>query len=69
MWLSMADNPVYRHYGQQPVRVWGMNPIDDQQLAGVLMKIAGGWFMWIIMGYVYFARFGKEPADANTYRR
>ncbi|CAB4363138.1 MAG: hypothetical protein F2681_06670 [Actinobacteria bacterium] len=69
MWLSMADNPVYRHYGQQAVRVWGISAMDDQQVAGVLMKIAGGWYMWIIMGYIYFARFGKEAADANTYRR
>ena len=69
MWLSMADNPVYRHYGRQAVRVGGMSAIDDQQVAGVLMKIVGGWYMWIIMGYIYFARFGKEPADANTYRR
>ena len=69
MWLSMADSPVYHHYGRQPVRVWGISAMDDQQIAGLIMKIGGSTFMWVIMGYVFFARFSKESADENTYRR
>ncbi len=34
MWLSMAEGPVYHHYGDQPVRVWGISAMDDQQIAG-----------------------------------
>lgn len=69
MWLSMADDPVYHHYGRQAVRVFGINAMDDQQIAGVIMKVGGGLFLWTIMGYVYFARFGKETANENSYRR
>ncbi|MEI7547794.1 MAG: cytochrome c oxidase assembly protein, partial [Actinomycetota bacterium] len=69
MWLSMADSPVYHHYGRQAVRVWGINAMDDQQIAGVIMKVGGSTFMWIIMGYIYFARFGKEADDSTSYRR
>jgi putative membrane protein len=69
MWLSMADDPVYHHYGRQPVRVWGISAMDDQQIAGVIMKVGGGMFLWIIMGYIFFARFGKNVEQESTYRR
>ncbi|MDO8392165.1 MAG: cytochrome c oxidase assembly protein [Actinomycetota bacterium] len=69
MWLSMAEKPVYSHYGRQPVRVWAISAIDDQQIAGVIMKVGGGLFLWTIMGYIWFARFGKERENENTYRR
>jgi len=69
MWLAMAEKPVYRHYGGQPVRVWGMSAIDDQQVAGVIMKVVMGLFMWAVMGYIYFARFGKHEVQDYSYRR
>lgn len=66
-WLTFADGAVYRHYGEQPVRVWGMTPADDQQLAGVIMKIGGGFFLWGIVIYMFFTRFGSTPE--RGYRR
>ena len=39
-WLTFAEGVVYKHYNQ-PVRVWGISPTDDQQLAGAIMKIGG----------------------------
>lgn len=69
MWLAMADDPVYSHYGRQPVRVWGMSAIDDQQVAGVIMKVVMGLFMWAVMGYIYFARVGREDPLEHSYRR
>lgn len=68
-WLTFADGTVYRHYGEQPVRVWGFSVTDDQQLAGVIMKIGGGFFLWGIVIFMFFSRFGREDRDVNTYRR
>jgi len=68
-WLTFADGAVYRHYGEQPVRVWGLSVADDQQFAGVIMKIGGGFFLWGIVIYMFFQRFGREDRDVNTYRR
>lgn len=65
-WLTFADGVVYDHYGQQPVRVWGINPIDDQQLAAVIMKIGGGMYLWTIVIVMFFKRFS---ADSTPYRR
>jgi putative membrane protein len=68
-WLTFAEGPVYRHYGEQPVRVWGMSVIEDQQLAAVFMKIVVGFYLWGIVIFMFFRRFGKGAADENTYRR
>ena len=67
-WLAMAEGPVYRHYGNQPVRVWGVGVLDDQQIAGVIMKIGGGIFLWTIVIYMFFKRFGMVTARENSYR-
>lgn len=68
-WLTFADGVVYRHYGEQPVRVWGISPIDDQQIAAVIMKIGGGLYLWTIVIFMFFRRFGAGDDGPNTYRR
>ncbi|MBI4934187.1 MAG: cytochrome c oxidase assembly protein [Actinobacteria bacterium] len=68
-WLTFADGVVYSHYGEQPVRVWGLSPIDDQQLAAVIMKIFGGMYLWTIVIFMFFRRFGKGVEAQNSYRR
>ena len=68
-WLAMAENPVYFHYGDQPVRVWNIDPINDQQVAGLIMKVGGGIFLWVVVIYMFFKRFGVETPQANSYRR
>ena len=65
-WLTFADGVVYSHYGRQPVRVWGIDPIDDQQLAAVIMKIGGGMYLWTIVIVMFFRRFS---VDASSYKR
>lgn len=68
-WLTFADDAVYKSY-DQPVRVWGMSVIDDQQLAGAIMKTGGGIFLWTIIVFLFFRRFVTPNFTAeNTYRR
>lgn len=68
-WLTFADGVVYSHYGEQPVRVWGLSPLDDQQFAAVIMKIFGGMYLWSIVIFMFFRRFGKGVESQNSYRR
>ncbi len=44
--LSFVDFPVYAHYETVP-RIWGMNLMQDQQLAGIIM--------WIPTSMMYIA--------------
>jgi putative membrane protein len=67
-WLSFADGVVYRHYGEQPVRVWGIDPLEDQQIAAVIMKIGAGFYLWSIVIFMFFRRFGAGT-DGSSYRK
>ncbi|MGB8859193.1 MAG: cytochrome c oxidase assembly protein [Ilumatobacteraceae bacterium] len=68
-WLALAEKPVYQHYGNQPVRVWGIDAINDQQIAGLIMKVGGGIFLWVIVIYMFFKRFVTAAVQENSYRR
>ncbi|MEY2401989.1 MAG: putative rane protein [Ilumatobacteraceae bacterium] len=67
-WLTFAEGVVYKHYNQ-PVRVWGISPTDDQQLAGAIMKIGGSIFLWALVVFYFFRRFATTWKEDNTYRR
>jgi putative membrane protein len=67
-WLTFAEGVVYKHYNQ-PVRVWGISPTEDQQLAGAIMKIGGSIFLWALVVFYFFKRFATTWKEDNTYRR
>jgi cytochrome c oxidase assembly factor CtaG len=35
--LIIAPHPLYAAYADQPERLWGLSPVTDQRLAGVVM--------------------------------
>ena len=67
-WLTFADGAVYKVY-DEPVRVWGMSVTEDQQLAGAIMKIGGSLYLWAIIVFMWFKRFGTNWKEEATYRR
>jgi putative membrane protein len=67
-WLTFAEGVVYSHYNE-PVRVWGISPTDDQQLAGAIMKIGGSIFLWTLVVFYFFKRFAVNWKEENSYRR
>jgi len=67
-WLIFADGVVYKSYDHLP-RVFGLTVTDDQQIAGVLMKIGGSIFLWTLVTILFFNRFMKNWAQENGYAR
>ncbi len=67
-WLTFADGAVYKAYAHDP-RLWGISVTTDQQLAGAVMKVGGSTFLWILITYIFFARFMGRWEEQNTYRR
>jgi putative membrane protein len=64
--LVFAENAVYKSY-DITTRVWGMSVEDDQQLAGAIMKVVGGTYLWVIIG-VLFIRFVSQSEDSDRAR-
>ena len=62
--LTFASFPLYRTYELAP-RVWGLSADDDQQMAGILMKIGNIPVVWAVI----FATFVKWAADEEARPR
>ncbi len=60
-WLTFADNPVYPAYDTVE-RLWNISAVNDQQMAGFIMKILGGFFLWVMIGIKFFGYANKERA-------
>jgi putative membrane protein len=65
-WLTFAENPVYKVY-DRPVRLWNIGVIDDQQAAGAIMKILGGFYLWAIITVLFF-RWAAKQEKLNARR-
>jgi putative membrane protein len=66
-WLTFAEGVVYKHY--DGTQIWGLSVTDDQQLAGVTMKIGGSIYLWTIVAYLFFAKFMGNWEEQNTFKR
>lgn len=66
--LTAADGPLYEVYNREP-RLWGIGVVDDQQLAGVVMKLIEGLYLWAII-LVLFLRWMDQdrPKGDDPFR-
>jgi putative membrane protein len=67
-WLTFAEGVVYKSYDHS-FRLWGVTLQNDQQLAGMIMKVVGGMYLWTIIG-ILFIRFvnASEHGDGDRTR-
>jgi putative membrane protein len=66
-WLVFAEGVVYRHYDTAE-RLWGIDVIVDQQAAGVVMKLVGGFVLWAVIVTI-FARWASAEARSDQEAR
>lgn len=57
--LTFNDRPLYGIYAEFP-RLWGISALTDQQSAGLIMKIAGGLFLWGVIAVIFFRWYEAE---------
>jgi putative membrane protein len=66
--LALLPNPVYGFYEGAP-RLWGIGPLTDQQIAGVVMAVSEAIVFFTVFAF-FFVRFmaeeeaGYSPGDA-----
>ncbi len=66
-WLTFAEGTVYRHY-DDGFELWGVTVRSDQQAAGLIMKLLGGFFLWTII-IVKFFGYSREHHRQNQRLR
>lgn len=66
-WLVFADGAVYSVY-DIPDRLWGVSVTHDQQMAGAVMKLGGGMFLWGVIALLFF-RWSAQQARVSAAER
>jgi putative membrane protein len=56
--LTFADGPIYPFYGLAAPLI-GVDPVVDQRIAGLVMKIVGGFILWGFIAALFF-RWNKQ---------
>jgi putative membrane protein len=52
-WLTFAEGVVYSAY-DIPERLWGLSATSDQQIAGLIMKLVAGMYLWSLIVVLFF---------------
>lgn len=70
-WLTFAEGAVYSSY-DTVLRPFGISVQDDQQMAGVFMKLVAGGELWTIITAMFFVwafRHQREEAQLDAQAR
>jgi cytochrome c oxidase assembly factor CtaG len=65
--LALLPEPVYDYYVEAP-RLWGLTPLEDQQIAGVLMTVSEAIVFFGVFAF-FFVRFMAEEDAGYSQRR
>mgnify|MGYP001812803425 FL=1 len=57
--MTLGESPLYEIYTTFP-RLWGMDVMTDQIIAGLIMKIGGGLILWVAIAWVFFSWYDNE---------
>jgi len=60
--LTFGHTPLYPVYATFP-RIWGVSALNDQLIAGLIMKLAGGMLLWSVIAVIFFRWFEREQRD------
>jgi putative membrane protein len=60
--LTFGSTPLYPVYASFP-RIWGIDALTDQLIAGLTMKLAGGLILWGFIAAIFFRWFAQEQRD------
>jgi putative membrane protein len=66
--LTFGSSPLYHFYEGVP-HLWGLSTLDDQRLAGLIMKLGAGLLLWMLIAVIFFRWAGEEDRRIAARRR
>ncbi|HXF57207.1 MAG TPA: cytochrome c oxidase assembly protein [Actinomycetota bacterium] len=57
--LTFGSSVIYRAYAEAG-RVFGIDALGDQRVAGLIMKLVGGAILWAVIAGIFFRWFAQE---------
>ncbi|MCI0438055.1 MAG: cytochrome c oxidase assembly protein [Chloroflexi bacterium] len=62
--VTFASHPIYDFYASAP-RIWGLSPLADQQIGGIIMKVGGGAVFLGLLVTVFFRWYAQEERKSK----
>lgn len=60
--LAFAERPMFKVYANAP-RITSMSAVEDQQVAGAVMKVGGATLIWIVIVVMFFRWYQESERD------
>lgn len=62
VFIVYSDHVLYPAYASAP-RLWGLSPLEDQRLGGLIMWIPGGLFFYLLTSIIFFKWSSSQRDD------
>jgi putative membrane protein len=62
--ITFSTTAAYEFYEGAP-RIWGISAVEDQQIAGGIMKTTGTLILWSFIAVAFFRWYAREEAEAR----
>ena len=66
--MALVPNAIYDFYVDAHHRVWGLDPLEDQQLAGMLMAVEQAAVFFAVFAYWFFVFLSEEERREDVDR-
>jgi len=63
--LTFSDRVMYPTYGTAPRISW-LDPVADQQLGGLIMKLVGTLMLWLLATVIFFIWANRDERDPGA---
>src|SRR5687767_728878 len=58
--MALVPEPIYDFYVNAPERLWGLDPLEDQQLGGILMAFEQAIVFFAVFAFFFLRFFAEE---------
>lgn len=65
--LTFGSKPLYKVYVDLP-KLYGINALEDQRVAGLVMKLGSGLLLWAVIAVIFFTWSSSENKREIRYR-
>ena len=66
--LTFGERPLYHFYDDVPRLYASVSALEDMRIAGLVMKIAAGFVLWVIIAIVFFRWYNAEEIGTSSRR-
>jgi putative membrane protein len=67
--IALVPDAIYDFYVDAPERLWGLSPLEDQQLAGILMAFEQAIVFFAVLAFWFVRFFAEDERRAELEER